>query len=228
MEKQTLGFKIEKTDLDILCPRRDTPAACLLRCGPDKFRHGSKPAMSSFIKYAAILLLCAAFPLRAGWNQYRADATRGGFTAEPLPGRLYLQWVFHPAQPPSPAWQGVDTRMPFDYAFHTVAAGGKLFFGSSADCKLYALDASNGRELWSFFTGSPVRFAPAVVAEMVYALSDDGFLYCLSAADGRLLWKVRGGPGNGLVLGNDHLVSRWPARGGLVVAGDTVFFAAGI
>ncbi|MBW7995125.1 MAG: PQQ-binding-like beta-propeller repeat protein [Candidatus Glassbacteria bacterium] len=184
--------------------------------------------MLSVISYAAILLLCAACPLRADWNQYRADATRGGFTAEPLPDRLYLQWVFHPAQPPAPAWRGVDTRMPFDYAFHTVAAGGKLFFGSSADCKLYALDAESGRELWSFFTGSPVRFAPAVRGERLYALSDDGFLYCLSAADGRLQWKVRGGPGGGLVLGNDHLVSRWPARGGLAVVGDTVFFAAGI
>src|SRR4029450_5371065 len=31
-----------------------------------------------------------------------------------------------------------------------------------------------------------------------------------------------------LLLGNDHMVSRWPARGGPVVLAGTVYFAAGI
>jgi len=118
--------------------------------------------------------------------------------------------------------------MPFDRAYHTVVAGETLFFGSSADCKVYALDAATGAERWTFFTDSPVRFAPAVWKKRVFVVSDDGFLYCLSATDGKELWKVRGGPTDSMVLGNDRMISRWPARGGAAVLDGTVYFAAGV
>jgi outer membrane protein assembly factor BamB len=118
--------------------------------------------------------------------------------------------------------------MPFDTAYHTVIGGGMLVFGSSADGCVYALDAATGQQRWSFFTGAPVRFAPCLWEDRVFAASDDGHLYCLAAADGRELWEKRGGPTDGMVLGNDRLVSRWPARGGPVVAEGTVYFAAGL
>ena len=58
--------------------------------------------------------------------------------------------------------------------------------------------------------------------------SDDGCLYCLAAKNGELLWKLRGGPKPDMFLGNDRMISRWPARGGPVVVGDTLYFGAGI
>jgi SAM-dependent methyltransferase len=64
--------------------------------------------------------------------------------------------------------------------------------------------------------------------DRVFAVSDDGFLYCLAAKDGALLWKRRGGPTDSMLLGNGRMVSRWPARGGPVVADGVVYFAAGI
>jgi len=118
--------------------------------------------------------------------------------------------------------------MPFDRAFHPVAAAGLVYFGSSADGKIYALDARTGAARWYVCTSAPVRFAPAVAGDRLFAASDDGFLYCLAAADGRLLWRRRGGPDHGLTLGNGFCVSRWPVRGGPVVSGDTVFVGAGI
>lgn len=118
--------------------------------------------------------------------------------------------------------------MQFDFAYHVVAADGSLFFGSSADDQIHALDAADGLPRWSFFTGGPVRFAPAIWKERLYVVSDDGHLYCLRAADGQMVWKKRGGPGDGMVLGNGHMISRWPARGGPVIVDDVVYFAAGI
>jgi outer membrane protein assembly factor BamB len=118
--------------------------------------------------------------------------------------------------------------MPFDRAYHVVTAGGRLFFGSSADCKVYALDMATGDEHWSFFTNGPIRFAPAVWKDRLFVTSDDGFLYCLATEDARLLWKLRGGPNDSMVLGNDRMTSRWPARGGPVVADGVVYFGAGI
>src|SRR5205085_2857453 len=41
-------------------------------------------------------------------------------------------------------------------------------------------------------------------------------------------WKFRGGPNDRKILGNERLISTWPARGGPVLAGGTVYFAASI
>ncbi|MHB9027957.1 MAG: outer membrane protein assembly factor BamB family protein [Candidatus Latescibacterota bacterium] len=166
-------------------------------------------------------------PESGDWPQYRADAGRTGYTPSTLSDDLSLSWKMVLA-PLSPAWRGSDTRMTFDYAAHTVIAGGMLFFGSSTDCRVYALDAATGKERWSFFTGGPVRFAPAVWKDRVLAGSDDGFLYCLSARSGKLLWKKRGGPDGSMVLGNDVMISRYPVRGGPVVTGNMVCWGAGI
>ena len=58
----------------------------------------------------------------------------------------------------------------------------------------------------------------------MFLASDDGFLYALRLADGKPLWKKRGGPNDERVLGNERLISHWPARGGPVVMDDTVYF----
>ncbi|NQU20817.1 MAG: PQQ-binding-like beta-propeller repeat protein [Candidatus Nealsonbacteria bacterium] len=174
--------------------------------------------------------ICLAAPSVAAtdWPTCRGDAGRSGYTADALPAELSLRWTVRSRHAPRPAWSGRDTRMPFDRAYRPVIAGEKLFFGSSADGKVYALDAATGTELWTFFTGGPVRFAPVVWKDRVFAASDDGYLYCLSADRGHLLWKCRGGPSDEMLLGNDRMISRWPARGGPVVADDVVYFAAGI
>ncbi len=82
--------------------------------------------------------------------------------------------------------------------------------------------------VWRFYADGPVRFAPVVHGDRVLFVSDDGYLYCVTADGGALVWKLRGGPQNRKVLGNDRLISMWPARGAPVVYGDTVYWAAGI
>ena len=164
----------------------------------------------------------------ADWPTYRGDAGRSGCTPEQLPKQLSLRWTYKARHAPRPAWSGRDTRMPFDRAYHTVVAGQTLFFGSSADGKVYALDVATGAERWTFFTGGPVRFAPAVWRGRVFVVSDDGFLYCIGAEDGKLILKLRGGPAHSMVLGNGRMISRWPARGGPAVADGVVYFGSGI
>ena len=127
----------------------------------------------------------------ADWPQYRANAGRTGYTAEQLPGELHLQWRYQSPHAPEPAWPDVYwQRQTYDLAYRPVIARGTLFYGSSADCKVYALDAATGRELWTFFTDGPVRFAPAVWQDRVFVASDDGWLYVLRAADGSLAWSM--------------------------------------
>ena len=99
---------------------------------------------------------------------------------------------------------------------------------SSSDSRLFISFSAPSDELWRFYTNAPVRFAPASDGERIFAVSDDGFLYALDAASGRLLWKIDGGPQQWPIVGNDRLVSTWPARGGAAVADGVVYFTAGI
>jgi outer membrane protein assembly factor BamB len=109
-----------------------------------------------------------------------------------------------------------------------IVVGGLVVCGTSADDCVVALDLDTGQPRWKFFTDGPVRFAPAAWRDRLFAASDDGWLYALAWADGRLLWKRRGGPDDRKLLGNERMISRWPARGGPVVSDGVVYFAAGI
>lgn len=177
----------------------------------------------------AVILLTAWQNTQAGdWPQFRGDASRSGYTAESLPADLTLHWIYKPANPPRPAWQGDDARMTFDYTYHAIIADNMVFFAASADCKVYALDAGTGNEIWTFFTDAPVRFAPAFWKDRLFVSSDDGYLYCLSAKTGNLIWRKRGGPSDDMVLGNGHMISRWPTRGAATILDDKLYFCAGI
>jgi glucose dehydrogenase len=90
----------------------------------------------------------------------------------------------------------------------------------------YRLDS--GDEVWRFYADGPLRLAPAAADGRVCFVSDDGHLYCLDAETGRLLWKFRAAPAEQRVLGNERVISMWPARGGPVILDGIVYFGAGI
>src|SRR5688572_2212345 len=154
------------------------------------------------IVLAALLLTLTGRVEAAEWATFGGNPGRTHHTAQELPGKLAPRWTVKRAQAPTPAWP-ISQRMTFDRADPPVVAGGAVYVGSSATGKVSALDAATGKERWAFFTGGPVRFAPAVAAGRVFAASDDGHLYCLAADTGNLLWSKRGGPDNQTVLGND-------------------------
>ncbi len=174
-----------------------------------------------------IAVAIAANAKAADWPMFRADAARSGYTQEQLPNQLRPRWVYRANHPPRPAWP-TRNRLAFDRAIQVVIAGETLYFGSSVDTKVYALDVTSGDVRWTFFTDGPVRFAPVVWRDRLLVASDDGYLYCLFAETGRLIWKRRGGPRSDMLLGNDRMISRWPARGGPVVMDNVVYFGAGI
>lgn len=181
---------------------------------------------------SATVMLCAR---KSGadesWPVYRGDKTRCGYTAQDLTPPLHLQWTHVSRHRPRPAWPepGKEVhRMTFDHAYQVVAADGRMYYGSSADHKVYAVDLDSGRELWSFYTEGPVRFSPCVSNGRVYAASDDGCLYCLNSRDGGVIWRFRGGPRDERMFGNGQMISRWPGRSGVLVDGQTAYFTTGM
>lgn len=172
------------------------------------------------------------------WPTYRHDIRRSGITAEALEPPLSIEWTHVPTHPPSHAWSDPQAkrvegvlelpRLRFDDAFHVAAVGDAVYFGSSGDHQVHALDAATGRQRWTFCTAGPVRLAPTVRKGKVYFGSDDGKAYCLDARDGRLIWSRAAGPSREMVLGNGKMSSLWPLRAGVLVADGVAYFAAGV
>ena len=167
--------------------------------------------------------------LAADWPMWRHDAGHTAASSAELPTDLKLLWS-RQYSPRIPVWQDPLNRdlMPYDTVFEPIVAAGRLFLGFNDEDKVVALDTSTGKPLWTFYTEGPVRFPPVAHKANVYFTCDDGHLYCVTADQGKLVWKRRGGPADRKLLGNRRLISTWPARGGPVVADDTVYFAASI
>jgi outer membrane protein assembly factor BamB len=180
-------------------------------------------------KYLLIILLFTMLPLvAADWPVYRGDNQRRAWSPDVLPQKLSQAWSYQSARKPVTAWPGAGTRMNSDACFQPVSVGDKVFFGSSADHTLYALQTSTGKEAWKFQAGGPIRFAPLCWEDKVYFISDDAHLYCLDQKTGELLWKFNGVPEASYLPGNRQIVSRWPARGAPIVEKGILYFTVGI
>ncbi|MFB3826506.1 MAG: PQQ-binding-like beta-propeller repeat protein [Bryobacteraceae bacterium] len=178
------------------------------------------------------MLICAALPQSAAaadWPMWRYDAGRTASSPEELPAQLHPQWIRQYSQR-EPVWDDPLNQdlMPLDRVFEPVVLGNTLYMGFNDRDKVVALDIRTGTQRWAFYADGPVRLPLAGKGNRLYFTSDDGYLYCLAADTGALLWKFRGGPAGRKILGNKRLISTWPARGGVVLYEDAVYFAASI
>ncbi len=126
-------------------------------------------------KYVSLFVIVSTALINPGstwaedWPTFMHDRHRSGVTAEHLELPLSRSWVFQAANKPQPAWPepakqdywhrqfNLRSTVAYDRAYHVVGTGDTIFFGSSADDKVYALDARTGRQRWAFFTEGPVR-----------------------------------------------------------------------
>ncbi|MDY0167209.1 MAG: PQQ-binding-like beta-propeller repeat protein [Thermoguttaceae bacterium] len=197
---------------------------------------------ASWLALTVTLAMANAGASSAGaWPTYRCDNARSGVTEERVTPPLKQCWVFQPRHAPEPAWDDPNPRpvsgwhghrearrFHFDDTFHVAVSGGAVYFGSSADGRIVSLDAQTGKPRWSVPTGGPVRLAPAVWQDYVYAGSDDGFVYCLRTSDGSEKWKFHAAPSPRKVLGSGKMISLWPVRTGVLVDDGIAYFGAGI
>ncbi len=193
------------------------------------------------LRVAVALAICVVGALQgallraADWPMWRFDSGRSAASPDELPADLQLMWT-RSGEPRVQAWDdplNLDL-MTYDRLFEPIVLEGRMFVGYSDRDKLVALDTETGEELWSFFTDAPVRLPPVGWQGRVYFTSDDGRLYCVNAQSGELQWQFFGGPrstgnfSNRRVVGNQRLISAWPARGGPVIRDGKVYFASSI
>jgi outer membrane protein assembly factor BamB len=161
----------------------------------------------------------ASFPESAAdWPMFRADNTGSATSSATIPNDAKLLWRFVPKAKFSPA-------TPFPTA--PVAAGG-LVFTAGPDGIVRAFDAASGKVRWKAYTGGEVRIPPTIWKGRAFVGSGDGWVYAFEAKTGRLLWRFRAAPAERTIPVYGSLMSTWPVAGGVLVADDTAYAAAGI
>ena len=181
---------------------------------------------------ASVLFLLIVISLQAqyyDWSMWRYNHNRSASTPEQLADKLYLQWQVSFSER-IPVWDDPlnQNLMQFDRIFEPIVAENKIFIGFNDQDKVIALDINSGRELWHFYADGPVRLPLAYNDKRLYFTGDDGYCYCLHAGSGSLLWKKLLAPSSNKLLGNQRLISMWPARGGIVIKDNIVYTAASI
>ncbi len=174
----------------------------------------------------------------ADWPAWQHDNRRTGATENAVPTQnLTLDWVWQSATPPQTAWAGpakydayafhrnLPSMRNYDAVFHVIAVGDKIWFGSSADDSVYCLNVVDGQERWVVITDGPVRLAPTWSQQRLYFGSDDGHARCVNADNGQPIWKFSPANTDHLLLNNGRFIPHQPCRTGVVVDGDTAWFA---
>jgi len=121
------------------------------------------------------------------WPTYRHDPRRSGATECAIDTALKVAWK-----------SKLDTKL----SAPVVAGGRVLVAGVDTHC-IHALDADNGKELWSYTAGSRVDSPPTLCDGLAIFGSADGRVYCLRANDGAFVWRFEAAPVPGNVLVQD-------------------------
>ncbi len=176
----------------------------------------------------------------ADWPTFLRDNRRTGTTSEAIKTPTGLAWSRRFRRPPAPAWPDEakadyyhnkadwKERVDYDFVFHTIGVGERVWLGSSSEDKVVCLDAPTGLVRWQFHTEGPVRCAPTYHEGRLYFGSDDGYVYCLEAESGRLVWRTRIADSALRLPGNQRMISLWPVRTDVLIDGDKGHVCAGV
>ena len=148
------------------------------------------------------------------WPTFRHDPLRSGVTTTEVPAEVRR------------AWQ-VELGGKLSQPVVAGAAGGRLFVAQIDEHTVHALNAQDGRRLWSFVADGRVDSPPTIYRGLVLFGSADGWVYCLRAADGELAWRFHAAPQQRFIGAWEQIESAWPVHGSVLVVNDTAYFTAG-
>ena len=153
------------------------------------------------------------------WPTHRHDAQRSGAAGSSVPSGAKQLW---------------QTRLG-GMLTQPVIAGGKMFVASVDTQTVHALDADNGRPIWSYQAGGRIDSSPTWYNGMVLFGARDGHVYNVNAETGELIWRFRAARSGRLIVSRDRLESAWPVPGNVLILNDpstgsgqaTAYFVAG-
>ena len=145
------------------------------------------------------------------WPTFRQNPARSGATGARISTNLAVRWQLP---------VGEQLTQP-------VVAEGRLFVSAKEDCTIHALNADDGKPLWTFAAGSRIDSPPTIHRGLVLFGSRDGWIYCLRATDGALVWRYRAFPHESLIMAYGRLESAWPVSGSVLIENDELHCVAG-
>jgi len=147
----------------------------------------------------------------APWPTFRQDGARYAGTSGQVPNAgLKRSW---------------RVQLP-NAASAPIIAEGKVFLAETNAHRLHALDADNGKTLWTYTAGARIDSPPSYYQGLLLFGSRDGWVHCVRASDGALSWRFRDLPDK-LICVYDQLESAWPVHGSVLVKNGTAYFCAG-
>lgn len=144
------------------------------------------------------------------WPMHRKNPRRQGYAAQPVDAL-------------NRAWK-IDLH---DAIGQAICVGRTVFVNCKNTHRILALNAADGKEIWSFTASGPIDSAPTFNKGRLLFGSSDGHVYCLRAKDGQLAWRFRAAPAVNLILARGQIESSWPVHGSVLVCEDLVCFVAG-
>ncbi len=83
-----------------------------------------------------------------------------------------------------------------------LAADGDKVFAATGFGRVVALNAENGKPVWTKTLGVPIRTSPTAAAGKLFVVNSESQLFALNAQDGTELWSSRGLPEGASLLSN--------------------------
>lgn len=145
------------------------------------------------------------------WPMYRHDPARSAYTETPVSADILKAWT-----------TDIGARIT-----PPVSAAGVVFLAAIDQYTIHALDASNGRRLWTFTANGRIDSPPTFYQGRLIFGSADGWLYCLDAQGGRLAWRFRAAPEQRMLVNDGRIESAWPVHGSVLIENDTIYCLAG-
>ena len=174
-----------------------------------------KPATNSNIQhgpaYGKLKTQDSELKTNDDWPMYRRDELRSGSTKMAMPAELSERWEIELACRGS----------------QPVIVGDRLWIAEKDVHRVRCLNATNGRDIWSFTAGGRIDSTPTVYEGLVLFGCRDGSAYCLRASDGAQVWRFGAAPDDRRIMSYGQLESVWPVQGSVLVQDDVVYFAAG-
>ncbi len=139
------------------------------------------------MKYASLasslaIVLLSSLSMAADWPTHHGTNARSAASAQELALPLHLAWSRQETHPPAPSYRethvhdGQVANITHDFANSAVGAEGKVFFGSSSEDCVRAIDLETGKLLWTFTCDAAVRLEPTWSAGKLLFGSDDGYV----------------------------------------------------
>jgi len=147
----------------------------------------------------------------ADWPTFRHDPERSGSTESAIPTKL------------EPIWEA-DLDGPVSAP---TVADGRVFVAAVDAQQVHALDAKDGKPIWTFTAGGRVDTPPTIHDGLALFGSADGWVYCVRAADGQLVWRFRAAPEDRRIVAFGRVESAWPVHGSVLVSDGVAYCTAG-